>query len=137
MDRYTPTAPVLSPKSGPQPAPSPGRRRTGAAVEPACGIATAAVAVAFGLARLNLDTSRRHARQATLARQVAMYLAHVGLGIPMADIGRAFRRHRTTVTHACHVVEDRRDDPRFDRLLDSLEAAAAALRAAYQIHHQR
>jgi hypothetical protein len=32
-----------------------------------------------------------------------------------------FARDRTTVAHACGLVEDRRDDPAFDRSLDLLE----------------
>ncbi len=32
-----------------------------------------------------------------------------------------FQRDRTTVAHACGVVEDLRDDPRFDRVLELLE----------------
>ncbi len=56
------------------------------------------------------------------ARQAAMYLAHVVLGFTPTDVGRAFNRHRTTVTHACSTIEDCRDDDRFNMLLDALEA---------------
>jgi hypothetical protein len=75
-------------------------------------------------------------RAAAFARQTAMYLAHVGFGIPMAAIGKAFARDRTTVVHACHLIEDRRDEARFDDLLDHLEQAAIALRAARWINAQ-
>ncbi|WP_349433462.1 hypothetical protein [Pararhizobium sp. A13] len=37
------------------------------------------------------------------------------------DIGYAFGRDRTTVSHACNVVEDRRDDPAFDDFVASVE----------------
>ena len=63
--------------------------------------------------------SRGEARIA-FARQVAMYLAHVACGLTMTDAGRLFGRDRTTVAHACITVEDRRDDPLFDRALDHL-----------------
>jgi chromosomal replication initiation ATPase DnaA len=63
-----------------------------------------------------------------------MYLTHVGFGLPMAEIGKAFGRDRTTVVHACHLVEDRRDEARFDVLLDYLEQAAAALQAANRLN---
>jgi chromosomal replication initiation ATPase DnaA len=53
-----------------------------------------------------------------------MYLAHVGFGLSMAEVGRAFGRDRTTVVHACHLIEDRRDEVRFDQMLDHLEQAA-------------
>lgn len=56
------------------------------------------------------------------ARQVAMYLAHVAWGMSLTDVGRLFDRDRTTVAHACEVVEDRRDDPAMDRCLDTLES---------------
>jgi hypothetical protein len=58
-----------------------------------------------------------------VARQAAMYLAHVGEGLPQRSVGRLFRRDRTTVAHACAATEDRRDDPRFDLTLAWLEFA--------------
>lgn len=110
----------------------------GGDAEPVCRIVQATVAAAFGVERAQFEAARHHhVRHGALACQIAMYLAHVGFGMSMARIARAFGRHRTTVTHACHLVEDRRDDPRFDRLLDCLEQAATALRTAYDIHHQR
>ncbi len=57
------------------------------------------------------------------ARQVAMYLAHISCGLALTDVGRCFGRDRTTVAHACQLVEDRRDDPKTDLMLDYLEAA--------------
>jgi hypothetical protein len=52
-----------------------------------------------------------------------MYLAHVAGGLPLTEVGRLFARDRTTVAHACAMVEDRRDDPAFDRCLGFLELA--------------
>ncbi len=66
------------------------------------------------------DRSRGPARVA-LARQVAMYLTHVVGEFDYAQVGRLFGRDRTTVKHACAVVEDRRDDPKFDLTLQLLE----------------
>jgi chromosomal replication initiation ATPase DnaA len=66
--------------------------------------------------------STRGRARAALARQIAMYLGHVVCGLSLTDAGRIFARDRTTVAHACAVVEDQRDDPRFDRMLDLLEA---------------
>jgi chromosomal replication initiation ATPase DnaA len=59
-------------------------------------------------------------------RQVAMYVAHVVLKLNMTDIGRAFARDRTTVLYACHLVEDLRDDPDFDRIIMMTERVALA-----------
>ncbi len=55
------------------------------------------------------------------ARQVAMYLAHVGLGMSLARIAYALGRDRSTVAYGCHKVEDFRDDPDIDEWLDSME----------------
>ena len=57
-------------------------------------------------------------------RQVAMYLCHVSLGVSQNNTGRIFCRDRTTVAHACRVVEDARDSATFDRTMEVLEAAA-------------
>lgn len=69
--------------------------------------------------------SKYRGREAAFARQVAMYLAHVACGLPLSDVGRLFERDRTTVAHACQIIEDRRDDQVFDRCLAALEAALA------------
>jgi hypothetical protein len=51
-----------------------------------------------------------------------MYIAHVGLGLSHQSVGQGFLRDRTTVAHACRVIEDRRDDIPFDLRLSALEA---------------
>jgi chromosomal replication initiation ATPase DnaA len=56
-----------------------------------------------------------------LARQVAMYLTHCAFSVSLTDVGRAFARDRTTVAHACRIIEDRRDDANFDYLLSTIE----------------
>lgn len=56
-----------------------------------------------------------------LARQTGMYLARVTLGMTLADAGMLFGRDRTTAAHACRLVEDLRDDVRFDALLEAIE----------------
>jgi len=71
--------------------------------------------------------SRRQSHVA-LARQMAMYLAHVACGLSLTEVGVLFQRDRTTVAHGCSVIEDLRDDPGMDRLLINLEAALTALR---------
>ena len=55
------------------------------------------------------------------ARQIAMYLAHVGLGMSLARIATALDRDRSTVAYGCHKIEDFRDDPQIDEWLDGLE----------------
>ena len=60
------------------------------------------------------------------ARQLAMYLSHVALGESLTAIGLAFGRDRTTVSYACSLMEDLRDDPKIDTELDRLEALLLA-----------
>ncbi len=55
------------------------------------------------------------------ARQLAMYLSHVVLGRTLKEVGDAFGRDRTTVSHACALIEDMRDDAGFDAELERLE----------------
>lgn len=62
------------------------------------------------------------------ARQLAMYLSHVVLGRSLTEIGDAFGRDRTTVSHACAVIEDMRDDPAFDDEVTALERRLEARR---------
>lgn len=85
----------------------------------------ALVARAFHLPPADLLARTRRADIA-LARQVAIYVAHVGLAETLTTAGRRFGRDRTTAAHACRRVEDRRDDPGFDGLVAGLEAAVAA-----------
>ncbi len=99
----------------------------------ACEIAEAVVATVLWGSRPQAAPA---ARAAAFGRQIAMYLAHVVFGLSMAEVGRAFGRDRTTVLHACHLIEDRRDEVCFDHLLDRLEEAATALRAATGINRK-
>jgi chromosomal replication initiation ATPase DnaA len=64
----------------------------------------------------------RGPRRIAFARQLAMYLAHVGFGLTLTEVGACFERDRTTVRHACALVEDRRDQPAFDLAVSALEA---------------
>ena len=69
---------------------------------------------------------------AAFARSLAMYLAHVAFGMSLGRAARAFGRDRSTVRYACRLIEDRRDDPRFDRWLEALERSLAAAPAPYR-----
>ena len=85
--------------------------------------AVAVVAQVFEVAPTELMRNTRGRAGIALARQIAMYLAHVVGGETLTEIGEHFRRDRTTVAHACRLVEARRDDPHFDRVLQLLEWA--------------
>ncbi|SER20533.1 dnaA protein helix-turn-helix [Faunimonas pinastri] len=89
----------------------------------ACRAIEGLVGTALGVSLSDLRGGTRGRAEIAFARQCAMYLAHVGLGLSPTEVGKLFRRDRTTVSHGCAVVEDRRDDPKVDRILNCLEAA--------------
>ncbi|WP_348272083.1 helix-turn-helix domain-containing protein [Ensifer sp. Root31] len=64
---------------------------------------------------------RRARRAKCHVRQIAMYVCHVVLQISQGDIANAFERDRTTVRHACSVIEDRRDAADFDAFIETIE----------------
>jgi len=82
----------------------------------------------FQVSAREMRSKRRRRQKIAFARQVAMYLAHVAGGLSLSEVGRLFQRDRTTVAHACGVVEDRRDDPTLDRCLAVLEIALCPAR---------
>jgi chromosomal replication initiation ATPase DnaA len=70
-------------------------------------------------------SARRCRKGVSRARQISMYLAHTVYEIPMRRIARAYGRDRTTVSYACRVIEEMRDEPRFDAVVGAIEAALA------------
>lgn len=86
------------------------------------------VARAFGVTVGDLLATSRCGAHVAAARQVAMYLTHIGCQLSMTDVGRLYGRDRTTAAHACRRVEDRRDDPLFDMAMDALESVIRAWR---------
>ncbi|MEX1061079.1 MAG: helix-turn-helix domain-containing protein [Methyloceanibacter sp.] len=86
-----------------------------------------AVAAVFEVDVRALRASTRGSPRTAFARQVAMYLAHVVCGLSLTEVGTLFARDRTTVAHACSVVEDRRDESELDGKLEHLERAVASL----------
>ena len=85
------------------------------------------VANVFSVEPEQLRRSTRGRAKIALARQVGMYIAHVGYGMSLTEVGRLFDRDRTTVAHACGVVEVRRDDPDFDEAVVLLELIVRAV----------
>lgn len=78
---------------------------------------------AFGLDASTLRTRRRGRAAVAFARQVAIYVLHVRMGISVTRAARIFGRDRRTAAHAVRVVEDRRDDGRIDALVGTVETA--------------
>jgi chromosomal replication initiation ATPase DnaA len=56
-----------------------------------------------------------------------MYLAHTAAGLPLTKVAEYFGRDRTTAAHACRLIEDRRDDRKFDAELAELEDLLRAI----------
>lgn len=84
-------------------------------------LAAGLVGFALGVEPSVILTTDRGAKGIARARQVSMYLAHVGFGMSLSRVADAFCRDRSTVAHGCHLVEERRDDPEFDAWLETLE----------------
>ncbi len=84
-------------------------------------LAVSLVAYALEMKAEEILSPDRGPRDLVRARQIAMYLTHVGLGMSLARVASAFARDRSTVAHACHRVEEMRDDEAFDHWLDALE----------------
>lgn len=74
---------------------------------------------------------------AALARQLAVYLAHVALEMSLSRIATALPRDRSTIGHACRRIEMLRDDPDTDEwieaLVEMLRAAPAPTRLAAEV----
>jgi len=105
------------------------RQPAAVAVEAAtlCRLLQLATAAAFGVPLDEMRAPSRRAAKVAFARQSAMYLSHVMLGLNYSAVGLLFHRDRTTAAYACKLVEDRRDDPAVDRLLQKLEDVCGCL----------
>ncbi|MEO0883107.1 MAG: helix-turn-helix domain-containing protein [Pseudomonadota bacterium] len=81
--------------------------------------------VAFGLSQSSnaILKEGRGTAEAAFARQIAMYVLYVGMGLSLTRVATAFGRDRTTVSHACHQIENRRENPIFDDWLEALETS--------------
>lgn len=97
-------------------------------------LAEVATAAAARIPLAGLRAASRGRKSIALARQTAMYLAHVAFGLSLTRVGICFGRDRTTVRHACALIEDRRDDPRLEFGLTALEAALLAAMAKLVDH---
>lgn len=82
---------------------------------------TRAVTAETGVCLTDMLRRSRGFGRAARARQTAIYLAHVLLSRSQQDVALMFNRDRTTVAHAVQMIEDRRDDPRVERLIQRIE----------------
>lgn len=88
-----------------------------------CRHVEACIAVVFAVPHRAIRCTTRGKAGVARARQVAMYLCHTSLALSLTEVGLLFERDRTTVGHACRLVEDLRDDKSFDLQMACLEKA--------------
>lgn len=96
------------------------RAETGSA---ACRRVVALVGASAGVGVSDILAPTRSRAAVAAARQLAMYLCHTLLSLSMTEVGRYFGRDRTTVAHACALVEDLRDDGDADARIARIEEA--------------
>ncbi|WP_245408446.1 helix-turn-helix domain-containing protein [Zhengella mangrovi] len=89
----------------------------------------------FNVSSKEIRSPGRNIKPVVRVRQLAMYVAHVALQLTMGEVGKGFGRDRTTVVHACHLIEDLRDDPDFDTLAGRVEYLATRLFAQGGMDH--
>ena len=104
-------------------------RPTGRRNEEVIELCEGMIDVTAALFNVNSKEMRRTGRTAfdvSRVQQIAMYVSHVVLGLSMAEVGKGFQRELATVLHACHLIEDMRDDRDFDRIIGMTEQVAMA-----------
>jgi len=79
------------------------------------------VAATVDLPPEKLLQCNRGKASAARARQISIYLMHTTLSFSYTEIGKIYSKDRTTISHACHVIEDLRDNESFDLKLNRLE----------------
>lgn len=84
------------------------------------------VSYALGVPPEGIVDDARGCSKTAYARQLAMYLCHVSFELSLSRVAVAFGRDRSTVAHACHAIEDRREEDQFDLWISSLEASLRA-----------
>ena len=101
--------------------------------EAVCALCEKTVSLALNITLESLQAKTRCNAEIALARQIAMYLCHTTFSLLLTEVGLHFGRDRTTVSYACALIEDKRDDPEFDLLLNQLESLLVDARQAMSI----
>jgi len=90
------------------------------------------IRVVSTLEKVGIDEFTRTSRgraDICLARQMAMYLMHTVFSCPYHRVAAFFSRDRTTISYACRLIEDARDDNEFDKRLEVMENLLVSARA--------
>ena len=94
---------------------------------PWLAVVEAAISSVTAVAVAQMRSPRRGPQRVARARQLAAYVGHVGSRVPIAEVAAALGRDRSTLSHACRAVEQRRDDPSFDAAVTLLERGLGEL----------
>jgi hypothetical protein len=70
-------------------------------------------------------------KRKTHVRQVVIYVLNVSFGIPMRQLAKMFNLNRSTIAYTCQTIEDRRDNPSYDRFVSAVERIAMLTVARY------
>ena len=89
--------------------------------EAAARLAAGVASYGLGVDAEEILGEERGSIETAFARQVAMYLCHIGFEMSLTRVAVAFGRDRSTVAYACHAIEDRRADGQFDLWIGALE----------------
>lgn len=89
------------------------------------------LSICFSVPGREIRQMGRSATAIARVRQIGMYVCHVAIGMTMQEVAIGFQRDRSTVVHACHLIEDMRDDSDFDILVGTVERIALAAFGAY------
>src|SRR5882757_8957091 len=76
----------------------------------------------YGVAVEEMRKPTRGRPQVARARQIAIHLAHSVFGLSQGQLAAEFRRDRSTVHHACHLIDRMRaQSAEFNSTLDWME----------------
>ena len=101
--------------------------------EAICELCEKTVSLALSVPLAGMQSNTRCNAETALARQIAMYLCHTTFSLLLTEVGLHFNRDRTTVSHACALIEDKRDNLTFDVLVCQLESLLCDARHAMSI----
>lgn len=108
----------------PQPIyPGPANKITLNELRSICGSLQHLIAGGFKLSPHLLSKPRKGNSDVSFARQIGFYIAQVELCLSFSKIATVFECHRSTVKRACETIEDMRDDPDVDFLVECLSRA--------------
>ncbi|EFL88940.1 DnaA related protein [Ahrensia sp. R2A130] len=98
-----------------------------------CSLCSRTVAIALQVSLDALNSPDRENGETSKARQIAMYLSATMFNLCATEVGRAFKRDRTTVAYALERIEEQREDPEFDFILVQLEDLLSDARHAISL----